>query len=217
MRMALVLSGFIVLASPVALAAPDTPVSSTPSSEPAATSKLPEKLADRVTQYKTKQAVALTAAEETKLKGTCKAAQLKVKTLGTKTDTSNTAREKIYNDLTKQLTAITTRIKDADVDTKDLDVVATELAKRITQYKGDAAAFKTQLADISEVDCVTDPTAFKAALLTARANRATLVTDATAIREYVPTVTEKLKAAKDALTKAAADTPVTTDSAGGTE
>ncbi len=212
----LVLSGAILLAAPVALAAPDDAVSSTPSSEPT-TTKLPEKLADRVTQYKTKQAVKLTAAEETKLKGACKAAQAKVTTLAASVDGKNTVREEIYGDVVKQLSTITARIKDADVDTKDLDAVNTELNKKIDQYKADATAFKTELADISEVDCVTDPTAFKAALLTARANRATLVTDATAIREYVPTITEKLKAAKDALAKEATTDTTTDTTEGGTE
>lgn len=212
-----VLAGAFVLATPTVLAVTDA-ASNTPSSSPttAATAKLPEKLADRIAQYKTKQAITLGSAEATKLKGACKAAQAKAKSLALKAAYSTVAREKVYSDITSQLKTITARIKDADIDTKDLQEVSVELAKRIAQYKTDYASYGTSVADISEVDCVTDPTAFKVALLTARTNRATVVADTTAIREYIPTITAKLAVAKEALasTKDATAQPQTD---GGTE
>lgn len=208
--------GAVFLLTPVALAATSaTPTSTSPSAPSASTTdktaKPAAKIADRVAAYKTKQVVKLQAAEETRLKGSCKAAQLKVKTLSTKSATANTERTKQYEQTATKLSKIITRISDADVDTTDLEAVKKELATKVAQYDSDYTVYKTDLADISELDCVTDPTAFKAALLSARADQLTVQASAKAIRDYVPTIKEKLAAARDALKQAkASDTDTTT-------
>lgn len=214
------LSGLALIVSPTVLAAQDATVSNTSVAQPVAAQKLAEKMTDRIIDYKAKQAVKLAAAEEAKLKGSCKAAQAKVKATAIKLETANTARTKVYDAITKQLTGITARIKDADVETKDLEAATKELATKINKYKDDYKSFKTNISDTSELDCLTDPTAFKVSLLTTRAARLTLVTSATTVREYIPTIAQKLTVAKNALSKdAATDTTAepTTNADGGTQ
>ena len=188
---AIVLVGAIFLAAPIAMAATDTTTkttTTTPTTTKQATAKPAAKIADRLANYKTKQAVKLAAAEETKLKGVCKNAQTKLKTTSTNTNNANTERAKNYAAVTKQLENIIAKLKDSKIDTKELEANLTAFKALVQQYNDDYAVYKTDLADVSELDCVTDPTAFKAALLAARQDRLTVVNDATAIREYITSI-----------------------------
>lgn len=209
--------------APVALAAtnsatngtssPDASTSSTPASTPASdgTKQSTKTLAERVAEYKTKLATQPTAAQQTNLKAKCKAAQVIGKTLATKVTTSDTTRAKAYADIDATLATIVSRLGDADADVKALTEQQTKVTELVQTYTTDAAAYKTVLADMNTVDCVTDPIAFKATLEVARTNRAALNKDAAAIRTYITdTVKPSLKTAQGSLAK---DTPAaaTTD------
>ncbi len=219
----IVLVGAVFLVTPVALAAEQSTTQTTTTTK--TTEKPAAKIADRIAKYKTKQEVKLAAAEELKLKGVCKAAQVKLKKVDTATSEANTDRTKTYAGITKQIDGIITKLKDASVDTKELEANQKALKALIQQYNDDYTVFKTDLTDVSELDCVTDPVAFKSALLVAREDRLTVVKDATAIREYITTIKQSLLTArislaaradaKDTTKKDATDTTTTTtDSTG---
>jgi hypothetical protein len=208
MSTTVVVSGLLLLATPAALAAqtstsPNSASSTPTTSDTTKTEKTTDepaaKLTDRLAKYKTRHVVKLLAAEETKLKGVCKAAQVKLKVTDTKTGTANDGRTKIYTGIVKQLDTITSRLKDAEVDTTELVAARKQLHALIDQYNSDYQGYKTELNDLSEMDCVTDPTAFKAALLSTRADRVTMVSDAKDIHDYISTVKDALTKAKQAL------------------
>lgn len=221
---AVVLTGFTLLITPAVYAVQSTNSgSSSDSSEStqSTNSKKLTKISDRITEYKTKQALKLALVEETRLKGVCKAAQVKVKAVDTRTTTANTGRTKIYTGIIKQLDAIIPKLKAASVDTTELQATQTKLSELVQKYKDDFATFQTTLGDVSELDCVTDPAAFKSALLSARADRTVIIADAKAIRDYIPTVKAALVNAKKALneTKDATTDTTTTENTttGGTQ
>ena len=189
--------------APVALAATN---SATPSSAQASTTTETKKtLAERVAVYKAKQSTKLTTAQETALKAKCKAAQLVSTALTVKVVATTSARTKVYDEINENLVTITGRIKDADVDTKELTALQTELVKLIAAYTVSTETYKISLTDLGEVDCVADPVAFQATLDAARTYRAVVAKDAAAIRTFVTeTIKPALTAAQETLTSDAA-------------
>lgn len=200
----LVLSLFIVAPVVSAATTNTTTPSSTQNSESADTAeKTP---AERVAAYKTKLAPKLTATQEASLKIKCKPSQGISKVLAAKVVAGDTARVKVYEDITKKLTAITTGLKDADIDTKELVTQQANLAELITTYKKSVKEYTTTLADLNQLDCVADLVGYKATLETARTSRAVVAKDALAVRTYVTdTIKPALKAAQASLTNDATD------------
>lgn len=166
------------------------------------------KLAERIANYKTKQAVKLATAEETKLKGSCKAAQAKITALGAKSTATYTARTKLFTSVTTKLTSLQTGLTDAGVETKDLEAAQAAFLKAGAEYKTAYEALQSDLTDTAELDCVTDPTAFKAALMTARTDRQVMADKAKAVVDILPTVRAALVTARKDLAK---DTTTGTD------
>lgn len=154
------------------------------------------KLAERVANYKTKQAVKLAAAEETKLKGSCKAAQAKVSALTTKSTAAYTARTKLFTSITTKVTNLKSGLQDAEIETKDLETAEAAFVKAVADYKIAHETLKADLADTAELDCVTDPTAFKAALLTTRVDRQAMADKAKAAVDTIPAIRAALVAAR---------------------
>lgn len=154
----------------------------------------------RIAEYKTKQKLTLTTSEQTKLKGSCKAAQAKLTALTTKYQTANTARTKVYSTVSRKITAITTDLKGSDVDTAAIEASQKKLTEAIDAYKTAYDTLAAGVADSSELDCVTDSVAFKSALVTVRADQIVVVEKAKAIPEAIVGVQKALAEAKQALT-----------------
>lgn len=151
------------------------------------TKKSTETPAQRLEKNKTKYAIKLTTADQARLKLKCKTAQIKGKVLVSVIVKNNINRTATYTKISTSLDTLIPRLKDADFDTKTLEANKLELQKKITAYSTDLTAYKTQLSDMNEMDCVTDPTGFKAALEAAREQRVLVAKDATEIRTYAET------------------------------
>lgn len=180
-RLVSLVASLVVLASPVAVGVSAFAATETPSS----TTTAIQKRDARIAAYKTKNAVKLAKAEETKLKGVCKAAQTKVTVLSDKSVKNNTARTTAYKIITDQLETIIPRLKDADIDTTDILKDQTKLEELVKTYTAKSLTYSDDLKDLAELDCQTDPAAFKAALLAARTDRPEVAKSAEAIKEYV--------------------------------
>ncbi len=139
----------------------------------------------RLSANKLKFTVKLAASEETRLKGVCKAAQEKTVALEARAAKSDTERSKVYTAITDELTNLIPRLKAASVDTTEVEKSQSELTALIKTYTTDYAMYKVSLKDLSELDCVADPVAFKSTLETARADRVFIAKDTAAIRAYV--------------------------------
>lgn len=162
-------------------------------------------LKTRITQIKADLKIKLTDAESKKLKLKCQPAQAIVKTVEVRVATNVLARTKAYQELTGKLTDITTKLQAKGVDVTEFKQEQTVLQAKITTFSTDLAAGKQAIDDVRNVDCVSDPAAFEAALQTAQAARDKLIKDATDIRAYVtgtikPTL-EKIRAQLEAQEK----------------
>lgn len=226
MLLTFILVAPIIATGPIALAEAS---SSTPASPPTTTSD-PEKdllklvdaekakatQADRIKGRITELKVKLTVAETLKLKTKCVSAQGLVKVLDTRIDNGITARSKAYDELLSNLDGLIVRLKEAKVSTTDLEAQRTALKTKIDTFKSDLAKYKVALSDTQGLGCLADPSGFKASLEAARKSRATVATDALAIRTYVTgTIRVTLKGIKDSLGKTTNDTDTTTGTTSG--
>ncbi len=155
-------------------------------------------LKDRLEKKKTELKIKLTNLEQEKIKTRCKAAQGVVTSLSEKVKNNGPNRTKAYTELVSRLTALIDRLKAKGVDVTELQQELAVLQTKIDTFNTDLAAYKQALSDLKNVDCSTDPTAFKAALEASRAARDKLIADAADIKAYVkdtikPTL-EKIRA-----------------------
>lgn len=206
--LASLIAGPVLTVTPVVLAEASTTTSSPPSTTtkttpPADTRTSAERVAAVKAAYKTK----LTAADEAKLKLKCKAGQTILQTHGTKIDTVTTTRTKVYDDITANLDSLATKLKDKKVDMTTFQTQITELKAKIVTFNTDLTKYKTAITDVSTLDCVADPTAFKAALEAARTAQQTVAADSLAIRTYiVGTIRPTITTLRASLVAATADT-----------
>lgn len=201
-RMVMALGVVLSLALYVPAVSAATPAA-TPAATNDATKQSTKTLAQRVEDYKTKNPVQLTAAQQTVLKGKCKAAQTITKALTVTVGTSSTNRTTVYGDITTTVEKIVGQLNDANVDTTKLTEQQTKVAELIKTYSTDVTSYKSVLTDLNEQDCTTDPVGFKATLEAARGQRTSVNKDVMAIRTYLQdTLKPSLKTAQASLTKA---------------
>ena len=144
-----------------------------------------ETITQRVSKYKLALKTQPTVAEQAKIKANCKAAQVKGRVLSTQITQKVVIRSAAYVTVTGKLDTLITDLKAANVDTAKLETERDELQKLITTYGTDLKTYQENIADMNSVDCLTDPTAFKAALESARTSQAIVLKDIKAIRTYV--------------------------------
>lgn len=207
---ALVLPMFVF--APIVAHAQTTTTEEPASSNKAATAKeKADAIAKRLEANKKQFTVKLNPSDEARLKARCKLAQTKGKTLSATVAKNNTARIAAYTKITKSLDKLIAKLKDVNIDTTKLEKDQAELKVLINTYNANLKLYQTAMSDLNEIDCVTDPTAFKVSLEAARAARAVVAKDAAAIRTYITeTVKVNLKEAKTELAKSnSTDTTVT--------
>jgi septation ring formation regulator EzrA len=166
-------------------------------------------LKDRLENLRKDLKINLSAERTNRLKQHCKAAQTVLGTTNNRLGNSITTRSKAYANVSTKLARLIDRLKAANVDTTALQQQATALNSKIAVYTADLATYKQSLTDLKSLDCVTDPAAFETALQISRAAHDTLVTDTTAIKDYVAnTIRPTLQAIATELK--AKETPATT-------
>ncbi len=143
--------------------------------------KLQERLTKRKQELKTK----LTKAQEARVKARCKAAQTIIVKISTHAKETNTSRTEVYNNIIKHLTSLSTKLKDAGKDTTDLDKEIADLQTKIDTFNTDMTQLRQAAADLSNMDCSSDPSSFKASLESVRSAREAVAKDSQAIRTYI--------------------------------
>ena len=200
------IAGNVALAVDGAAASPTSTTPSTTSTPTTTTltaqqkADLAKRLADRKTQLK----IALTAAELSKYKTKCVGAQATINTLGVRVKGIETSRTQVYGNITDDLTKLSTKLKTKGLGTTTLDGEITTLKTKVTTFTTDLTSYKQDVADLKDMDCVADPTAFKASLDAARTAHDKVAKDAADIRTYL-TATVK-PTLKDLRTQLAAKT-----------
>lgn len=142
-------------------------------------------LADRVSQFKSQFKMNLTKAQQTALKGKCKAAQGVLSSLSGRIKGIQTSRSEVYANITEHLASLQTKLQNNDVDTTELQGEIATLQTKINTYKTDLITYKQAVADLAALDCVSDPTAFKSTLEAARTAHDKVAKDVIDIRSYV--------------------------------
>ncbi len=157
--------------------------STTETQQPTAEDKaaLLKRLEERKAALKTK----LTNAEQLRLKSKCKASQGNLSSLKGRINGIETSRTNVYRELVERLTKLSGKLKEKGADTSQLDSQISELKTKIDSFNSDLASYKEAVSDLAAMDCVQDPTAFKASLDTARTARQKVSDDAAAIKAYV--------------------------------
>ncbi len=172
----------------------ETEVESDPKTD---SKKLLERLSSRKSELKTK----LTNIEQERLKAKCKASQTgAVSSLSGRIKGIETSRSAVHTNLVNRLNKLVEKLKAKEVDTTKLEAEITELKAKIATFKTDLAKYKQAIIDLKAMDCVSDPTAFKASLEAARTLRETVAKDGAAIKTYVnDTIKPTLKEIRAAL------------------
>lgn len=139
----------------------------------------------RLEKQKTELKIKLGTAEIALIKSKCTPNQTAISTLNTRVSTNVPTRTKAYESLSSHLNTLLGKLDAKNVDTTELKTELTTLQAKITTFNTDLTAYKQALSDAKNVDCTTDPAAFKAALQTARTARDKVVKDAADIKSYV--------------------------------
>lgn len=140
-----------------------------------------ERIAERKAALKTK----LTAAQQKRIQARCKSAQGKITELNAKSANTQQARLKVYGDVTTRLNDFQTKVAAQGVDTTILKTQLTELQTKIDTFQSDVKVYTDAVADTAALDCVADPTAFKASLDASRSALTKVREDAVAIRTHL--------------------------------
>lgn len=143
-------------------------------------------LQQRIDKRKTELKTRLTFLEQKNITTKCKASQQgHVAPLKGRITGIETSRTQVHRELLDRLTKFSEKLKAAGGDTSKLDANIAELQTKIDTFNTDLAAYKQAVSDLSELDCIQDPTGFKASLEAARAAREKVSQDSQAIRTYV--------------------------------
>ena len=172
----------------------------------------------RVEKEKTDLKIKLSTADQERIKTKCKTSQGVVKTEGENVGSRAPGRTKAYEETLTKLNALVVKLKAKNVDVTELQAEITALQAKITTFQTDLTAYRVTLTDLKSVDCTTDPTAFKAALETARTALNKVILDATAIKTYAKDTIkprlQKIRATLEASEKPATTTTNTSQSGG---
>lgn len=154
----------------------------------------------RLEALKTSLKVKLDETTRKRILTKCKPAQTIVETTE-KTDASNgTSRSKVYDKVVSKVQSLIDKLKANSVDTTALETALTGLEAKVATFKTDMTTYRQSMLDLRTIDCATDPTAFQAALTTARTNREKVHADGKDIRAYIKdTLKPALQAIKDKL------------------
>lgn len=141
-------------------------------------------LTDRLTARKEALTTRLTTSQTTRLKARCEAAQVKLTAISERVGSAAGNRVTAYQGIQTKLNDLVTSLE-GQVSTADLAAALTVLDQKITSFETNATDHKQTIADLLEVDCVADPTGFKASLEAAKTEHAALKAASAEIRTYL--------------------------------
>jgi chromosome segregation ATPase len=133
--------------------------------QPALQAELNSRVNERKTRLKTK----LDERQADRLKQRCAPAQQKLTAVLERFNNSNQPYSAKYESYLARLAKLQTKLKENNIDTTTLDQQIAEYSNKYQALKDATEKFKQSVNDAKQVDCVSDPDGFKAALDDARA------------------------------------------------
>lgn len=158
-----------------------------------ASDKVKTTLEERLAERKAKIQAKLDRAQETRLKGRCRAAQVILKSYGERLGRLDERRTAAHDTVVAKLNDIVTRVGD-QADTTELKTSIETLQDKIDDFETTLDEYRQAVDDLAAMECTEDPEAFKATLETVRTQRKDLLADAKDIRKFViETIKPQLK------------------------
>lgn len=142
-------------------------------------------LEERINARKTELKTNLNTAKQAKIKTKCQASQSLINKLSEKASAAKSSRDEIYNNMTKNATKLSDRLKESGQDTTKLDANIAELNTLIDKFKLDLKDMRQAAQDLTDMDCKTDPSGFYTSLEGLRAKRELVAQDSAAIKDYI--------------------------------
>jgi chromosome segregation ATPase len=158
-----------------------TNTTTTTTGEQTEAAELKARLEKRKAELKT----SINAAKQARIKSRCKASQGKLSSISGRIKGLETSRSQVYKNLINRLDNLSDKLAAKGADVATLDEQITQLETLIETFNTDLAAYKQAVADLADMDCVADPTAFQASLDAARTARAKTHESAKAVRSYL--------------------------------
>lgn len=145
------------------------------------------KLKERLDKRKAELKVKLSAIQEKRVQTRCKNSQTFTTKISTRATNIEANRSQKHSTVVDRLTTLQNKLEAKNIDSAGLPAQITELKAKIAVFNTDWAAYKEAVADVSEMDCVADPNAFKASLESARASLKKVRADSADIKAYIKT------------------------------
>ena len=149
-----------------------------------------QKVQDKVNEYKENFREFISEAEKTRIAGVCRAAQTKVSTVQTRVNEAITNRQSAYADIDSRLNTLIQKLSLTAVDTAALETNLRELNSRTSEVIASLDVYSEAVGVLADMDCESDPEAFKATLEQARSYRQTVANNSKSVRDFV---TDSLK------------------------
>jgi uncharacterized coiled-coil protein SlyX len=140
---------------------------------------------ERLEARKEKYQLRLTFAQEQRLKSRCKASQGKIRSLEGRIKGIETSRSQVYGNLLERLTVLSSRLDEQGYNVSTLNEQLIDLQINIDTFNVQLENYKTAVSDLAEMDCESNPEAFKASLEEARESLNELKTSSNDIRTYM--------------------------------
>jgi chromosome segregation ATPase len=142
-------------------------------------------LSQRLEQRKLTTKTKLVASEQIRLKARCKASQVILSATSKHIDGVVASHTKAYESINTSLSQIVTKLNTKGLNTTNLAGQQVTLASKIKDYQTNLTEYRQSVADLASMDCVSDPTAFKATLESSRSLRDKLSASILDIKSYV--------------------------------
>ncbi len=142
--------------------------SDTTHTEPALVQPDESTLKDRVEKHKLELRTKLDKAQETRLKGRCKAAQANIAKAKVRSEEVKNRRLAHYAKLQERVDGLVTKLSAAGFKVDDITSGREQVAVKVEALKTSFTTYQQALDDAAAIDCVSDPTGFKATLDAAR-------------------------------------------------
>lgn len=130
---------------------------------------------ERIKSLKDKSTERINASEIRRIEARCVNAQQKLTNLSVRLGDSLERRTVAYQNITSRLNELLLKLQVAGVDTTELELAVNEMTSILNESIASADNFVQNLSDVTEVECVSDPEAFKLLLDEARQRRVEIV------------------------------------------
>lgn len=130
---------------------------------------------ERIKSLKDKSTERINASEIRRIEARCVNAQQKLTNLSVRLADSLERRTVAYQNITSRLNELLLKLQVAGVDTSELELAVNEMTSILNESIASADNFVQNLSDVTEVECVSDPEAFKLLLDEARQRRVEIV------------------------------------------